>query len=165
MACTIDTVVSGCTKSQIASLQSVFRVLFGVVTILLVLELLRRSRPSNVARYAGLALIAVAFGGPAAWPWYLVWGLALLAAAPTARTVAWSLVIIIAGAFVVNPSGQLAIPLQDAPWVMAVYLGAALVAWYTLRQRRRRGPPNATEVESSPAAASTGRPPESVLVK
>ena len=54
------------------------------LTILFVLELLRRARPNNAARYAGLALIALVFGGPAAWPWYLVWGLALLAATPTA---------------------------------------------------------------------------------
>jgi hypothetical protein len=164
LACTIESVASACTKSQIATLQSVFRVVFGVITILLVLELLRRARSNNVARYTGLALIAVAFGGPAAWPWYLVWGLALLAAAPTARTVAWSVVIIVAGAFVVKPSGMLAIPLQNAPWVMAVYLGAAAVAWYTLRQRRRGRPHGASEVEAT-ADPSTGPPPESVLVK
>jgi hypothetical protein len=163
LACTITTVTSACTKGQIATLQSVFRVLFGVVTILLVLELLRRARPGNVARYTGLALIALAFGGPAAWPWYLVWGLALLAVAPTARTVAWSVVIIVAGAFVVKPSGQLAIQLQDAPWVMAVYLAAAVVAWFTLRQSRRH-PPQTAPVDAG-AGTSPDLPPESVLVK
>jgi hypothetical protein len=140
LACTVASLTSSCTKAHIVTLQSIFRGLFGALTILVVLELLRRARPSNVARYAGLALIALAFGGPAAWPWYLVWGLALVAATATTRTAAWSLVIIVAGAFLVKPSGQLAVPLQSAPWVIAVYLAVAILAWYSIRQGRRGGP-------------------------
>ena len=34
----------------------------------------------TMVRNLGIALIAVAVGGPAAWPWYLTWGLVLLAA-------------------------------------------------------------------------------------
>jgi alpha-1,6-mannosyltransferase len=140
LACTVASLTSSCTKAHIVTLQSIFRGLFGALTILVMLELLRRARPSNVARYAGLALIALAFGGPAAWPWYLVWGLALVAATATTRTAVWSLVIIVAGAFLVKPSGQLAVPLQSAPWVIAVYLAAAILAWYSIRQGRRGGP-------------------------
>jgi hypothetical protein len=165
LACTITSVTSSCTKAHLATLQSVFRVLFGALTILLVLELLRRSRPGNVAKYAGLALIALAFGGPAPWPWYLVWGLALLAAAPTTRTVLWSLVVIVVGAFLVKPSGQLAVPLQSAPWVMAMYLLAAIVAWYSFRSRRGGAAAGPAEPKPPTSDASTGVPAESVLVK
>ncbi len=167
LACTVATVTSSCTKAHIVTLQSVFRGLFGALTILLVLELLRRTRPINVARYAGLALIALAFGGPAAWPWYLVWGLALLAAAPTTRTVAWSLVVIVAGAFLVKPSGQLAVPLQSAPWVMGVYLVAAIVAWYSFRRGRRDRSPEVLAGSSSLVADGhpDGRAGQSVLAK
>jgi hypothetical protein len=167
LACTVATVTSACTKSGIATLQSVFRGLFGAITILLVLELLRRSRPGNLVRYTGLALIALAWGGPAAWPWYFVWGLTLLAAVPSARTVAWSLPIIVAGAFVVKPSGILAVPLQSAPWVVAVYLIAAVAAWYTLRPRGRR-PDDGVGASHPPgpeAGALGASPPESVLTK
>jgi hypothetical protein len=167
LACTVASVTSACTKGQIATLQSVFRGVFGALAILLVLELLRRSRPHNVARYAGLALIALTFGGPAAWPWYLVWGLALLAATPTAGTVLWSMIIIVAGAFVVKPSGILAIPLQSAPWVMGAYVLAAAAAWYTLgRGRGRPLPPAPSAHPSSPLEEAPGDAAgQSVLVK
>jgi hypothetical protein len=167
LACTIDTVASACTKTEIATLQSVFRVLFGVVTIAIVLELLRRCRRGNVTRYAGLALIALTFGGPAAWPWYLVWGLALLAVMPTTRTVAWSVVIIVVGAFVVKPSGQLAIPLQSAPWVMGAYVVAAVAAWYSVRRGRPDAPVSASPPGGAfPAGEEPGAPvAQSALAK
>jgi hypothetical protein len=165
LACTVATVTSSCTKAHIVTLQSVFRGAFGALTILLVLELLRRARPNNLARYAGLALIALAFGGPAVWPWYLVWGLALLAAAPTTRTVIWSLAIIVAGAFLVKPSGQLAVPLQDGPWVIAVYVAAAILAWYGLRQRRPAGPPDTPGPSPSGPKEAHESVPRSVLAK
>jgi alpha-1,6-mannosyltransferase len=165
LACTVATVTSSCTKAHIATLQSVFRGLFGAVTILLVLELLRRTRRSNVARYTGLALIALAFGGPAAWPWYLVWGLALLATAPTTRTVIWSLVIIVAGAFLVKPSGQLAVPLQSAPWLVAVYVVAAILVWYSLRYGRHAGPPDTPGPAPSGVNDAREPVPQSVLAK
>lgn len=167
LACTVATVTSACTKSGIATLQTVFRGVFGALTILIVLELLRRARSANLVRYAGLALIALALGGPAAWPWYFVWGLALLAAAPTARAVAWSVVIILAGAFIVKPSGILAVPLQSAPWVMGVYLVAAIAAWYTLRPGPGRPAEGLARAEH-PAAEGPGAPapePDSVLAK
>jgi hypothetical protein len=166
LACTVATITSACTKSGIATLQSVFRGLFGVITILLMLELLRRSRPGNFVRYTGLALIALVWGGPAAWSWYFVWGLALLAAVPTLRTVVWSLVIIVAGAFVVKPSGVLAVPLQSAPWVMAIYLIAGIAAWYTRPRGRRAAEGGCASHQPGPEAGAIDAPPaESVLTK
>ncbi len=165
LACTVASVTSACTKSGIATLQSVFRGLFGALTILLVLELLRRTRPGNMVRYTGLALIALAWGGPAAWPWYFVWGLALLAASPSARTVAWSVVMIVAGAFVVKPSGILAIPLQSAPWVVGVYVVAAITAWYSFRHRSGTEPPQAPSSSVLTADGTDDRAVESVLAK
>jgi hypothetical protein len=167
LACTVATVTSACTKSGIATLQTVFRGVFGALTILLVLELLRRSRPGNLVRYAGVALIALALGGPAAWPWYFVWGLALLAATPTGRTVGWSLVMIVAGAFVVKPSGILAVPLQSAPWVIGLYVCAALAAWYTLRPTGRRPAGGVTSLgqPDTGSGQTAAPPPESLLAK
>ena len=159
LACTVKTLTASCTKTQIASLQSVFRGVFGALTIVLVLELLRRSRPNNVARCAGLALIALAFGGPTAWPWYFVWGLALLAATPTTRTVIWSVVVIIVGAFLVKPNGQLAVPLQEAPWVMLIYLLAVLAAWYSFRRTARgRGRSDPIPSRPGPEAGASRHP-------
>jgi hypothetical protein len=167
LACTVATATSACTRSGIATLQTVFRGVFGALTILLVLELLRRARPGNAVRYAGVALIALALGGPAAWPWYFVWGLALLAATPTARAVGWSVVIIVAGAFVVKPSGILAVPLESAPWVIGVYVCAAIAAWYTLRPNGRRPAAGVTALEQPDSGADRAGapPPESVLAK
>jgi hypothetical protein len=166
LACTAALLSASCARNShvFLNILSVLRGLVGGVTILFVLELLRRTRPATLVRYTGLALIALAWGGPAAWPWYFVWGLALLAAAPTGRTVAWSAVIILAGAFVVKPSGILAIPLPSAPWVIAVYLAAAIAAWYSFR--RGRGEAEAEPSAHKPALSTdTAVPPESLLAK
>ena len=167
LACTVYRVLGrACQHSGFLNLQSVFRALAGALTLLIVLELLRRTRPSTLVRYLGLALLALAWGGPAAWPWYFVWGLVLLAALPTARTVAWSVAIVVAGAFVVKPSGILAIPLPSAPWVMLAYLAGLLLAWYSFRPRGRQDPPRAPARSPGPAAdALTESPPGSALAK
>lgn len=167
LACTAAWLTSSCTRHNVASFLPAFRALAGVVTLLLLLEFLRRARASNVARYAGLALVALAWGGPAAWPWYFVWGLALLAASAGALTVAWSVVLMVAGAFVVKPDGILAIPLESAPYVMGCYLVAAAVGWYAWRRWRGprasalAGPEAALAATPGPDPAPTG----SALVK
>ena len=56
-------------------------VAFGL-SLVLGAVLLWRSRRESMVRNLGIALIAVAVCGPAAWPWYLTWGLVLLAACP-----------------------------------------------------------------------------------
>ena len=86
-----------------------------------------------VAMLGGFLLIAAA-GGPAAWPWYFLWGLSLVAAlradvpwGPVAVTVALS-------ALVVKPNGILALPIGAAPVMLIIYVVAAVAVW-----RRRSG--------------------------
>jgi alpha-1,6-mannosyltransferase len=165
-------------SSGFHTLQSILRVGFGVLALLVVLELLRRTRPLETPRQTtrpsfvwglGLSLVALAWGGPAAWPWYFVWGIALLAAVGDLRTWIWCGVLIVAGAFVVKPSGILAIPLQSAPWVMGVYALAIVAGWYSWKRYSSRppGPPGAPAPESHAGLGEGSAPPprESALVQ
>lgn len=128
-------------------LESVLGVLaFGLV-VLTALVLLARTRWERMPRYLGLLLLAAAFGGPAAWPWYFIWGLALLAACPEVQRLRWVALAVAVSVFLVKPGGVLALPLQSAPAVLAVY---AATAWYVWR--RRRG-----EIERGPAPEFTRR--------
>lgn len=107
--------------------------------------LLWRTRPETMVRNLGVTLLAAALCGPAAWPWYLTWGLALLAAVPTSQR-SWALPLVtVASIFVVKPDGILALPLQSAPAVVACYVViAALVgryAWTRRHRHRDRVPP------------------------
>lgn len=114
----------------------------GVVSFALVAlagaVLLYRVRIGRLVAWLGGFLLIAAAGGPAAWPWYFVWGLALVCAlsAPQ-RSTALALVIAVS-AFVVKPNGILALPLQSAPAVVAVYVLIAAALWRRGRRRRRR---------------------------
>ncbi len=94
--------------------------------------LLWRTRRDNMVRYLGIALIAVAVCGPAAWPWYLIWGLSLLAACPGIQDSRGPALAIAASVLVVKADGILAFPLRTAPVFVVLYVAAA--AWLTLRR-------------------------------
>jgi hypothetical protein len=116
------------------------------------LVMLWRVRPARLVTLLGAFLLIAAAGGPAAWPWYFIWGLALVAALrPAQRSTALAVAVAVA-AFVVKPNGVLALPLQTAPAVMAVYALLAAVAWRSGRRRRRASAPAATVRESAPSA-------------
>jgi hypothetical protein len=107
---------------------------------LLALALLVRVRRSNLVAGCGLALLALALGGPAAWPWYLVWGVALLAASPGAQR---SLPLVLgaaAAAMLVDPSGILVLSIDKAPDVVVGYAvcGALALAWHARQPRDSR---------------------------
>jgi hypothetical protein len=87
-----------------------------------------------VVRNLGIALIAVAVCGPAAWPWYLTWGLVLLAACPGIQDSRALALGVLASALVVKADGVLAFPLHTAPVFVALYAGAGFL-WLT-RSRR-----------------------------
>jgi hypothetical protein len=125
-----------------------------VVAALLGLVALWRVRVGRLVALLGLALMVAAAGGPAAWPWYFTWGLVLVAAlrgAQRSRALAAALVV---SAFLVKPSGVLAVPLGAAPVVLAVYLVIAGVAW---NRRRRRGT-GVDPAHPEPARAESGTP-------
>ena len=87
-----------------------------------------------VVMLGGFLLIAAA-GGPAAWPWYFVWGLSLVAA--VRAEIHWTPVALAVGlsALVVKPNGILALPIGAAPIMLIIYVVAAIAVW-----RRRSDP-------------------------
>jgi len=113
----------------------------GLLALGLVAALALRSlwdvRWPGLAVRLAVVLVAFALGGPAAWPWYLSWGLVLLVCAPRR---AWSTGAIAAasvlGAFVVKPDGILALPIQSAPAVLCLYLACGGIAWWAWLRRR-----------------------------
>jgi hypothetical protein len=95
--------------------------------------LLARTRLERMPRDLGWLLLAAAFLGPAAWPWYFIWGLVLLAACSAFQRARLVPVLIALAPFLVKAGGVLALPLDTAPAVLAVY---AAIAWYALRGAR-----------------------------
>ncbi len=98
--------------------------LVGVVAVALCL----RVRYPSLARCTGWALIAAALGGPAAWPWYLSWGVVLLATDARAQRSRWLPAVLVVCAFPVMVGGQVAFALPHAPVVVAAYAMALAVA-------------------------------------
>jgi alpha-1,6-mannosyltransferase len=128
---------------------------FGVVafglTALTGATLLYRVRVGRLVPWLGSFLVIAAAGGPAAWPWYFIWGLALLCAmrAPQ-RSMGLALAVAVS-VFVVKPNGILALPLPSAPAVVVVYALVAAVLWRHGRRRRERSG-RAPVPESTPSA-------------
>jgi alpha-1,6-mannosyltransferase len=108
------------------------------ITAVLGIWFLYRTRWENMVRRLGWWLIAVAIFGPAAWPWYFVWGLALLAACPGIQFSRVIPLAVVASAFLVMPTGQLALSLGTSPQMVVFYLLVAAVAiWYWVRRLPR----------------------------
>jgi hypothetical protein len=108
------------------------------VTALLALWLCWRVRLEKLAWYLGVVLLAAVLGGPAAWPWYGIWGLALVACCPQTRRWRWLPLVIAATAFLIRADGQLILPRSTAPVMLALY---ALAAAALLRQGQGWDPP------------------------
>ncbi|HEY5318026.1 MAG TPA: polyprenol phosphomannose-dependent alpha 1,6 mannosyltransferase MptB [Solirubrobacteraceae bacterium] len=106
-----------------------------VLTVLLGLALVRGARYRNLVPSLGALLLVSVFAGPAAWPWYLTWGLALIACCAFAQRSRTPPAAIVLAVFLVKPNGILALPLNSAPIVLAAYVIAAGAVW---RQHRRR---------------------------
>jgi len=115
-------------------LESALGVVAFAGAVALSVILLWRVRRPTIARYLGLALLAAAVAGPAAWPWYLSWGLALLAADAGAQASRVLPVAIAASALTVKADGILAFPLHTAPVFVVLYAGVAVAV---LVSRRR----------------------------
>ena len=117
--------------------------------------LLYRVRISRVVASLGAFLLIAAAGGPAAWPWYFIWGLALICALRAAqRSLALALAIAIS-VFTVKPNGILALPLQSAPAVVGVYLLIAAAVWWGRRRRREALRPAGVRERTPSALAGT----------
>jgi hypothetical protein len=101
--------------------------------------LLIRVRIARLAGYLGVLLLVAAAGGPAAWPWYLSWGLVLLAAVPGVQRSLSLIGLTVVSVFLIKPNGILALPLPSAPAVIAVYIVLAGLFWRSHRGGRGRG--------------------------
>jgi alpha-1,6-mannosyltransferase len=116
-------------------IESAFGVVSLALTGMLGLVLLRRARYANLVPALGALLLVSVFAGPATWPWYLTWGLSLIACcafAQRSRALAGAIVVAV---FLVKPNGILVLPLQAAPFVLAAYAIAAGATWRALRAR------------------------------
>ena len=106
------------------------------ITAAIGLVLLYRTRFENLPRQLGLLLVGIAIGGPAAWPWYFTWGLALLACRPAVQRSFWIPLAIVVPAFIISPNGQLALTLSLSPYILVLYLVLLSIAgrhWWTRR--------------------------------
>jgi alpha-1,6-mannosyltransferase len=120
------------------------------LTVILGLALLRRARYVAFVPALGVLLLVAVFAGPATWPWYLTWGLALVACCAVAQRSRALPLAIALSVFVVKANGILALPLHTAPIVLAAYAIAAAAVW---QQRRRRGDRRSlSRLRSMPAA-------------
>ena len=98
------------------------------------LWLLANTGRVGVVRALGLALGLVAVLSPTLWPWYLMWGLALLAATPAQRSGALAAVAGLA-MLVVGPGG--APMLGGASYFVTAPLLLAAPAWLLWERHRR----------------------------
>ena len=110
-------------------------VAFGM-SLVLGAVLVWRSRRESMVRNLGIALIAVAVCGPAAWPGYLTWGLVLLGACPRIQDSRALALAVAATVFVVKADGILAFPLHTAPVFAVLYLAVAVTVAIVLWRRR-----------------------------
>ena len=98
----------------------------------IVLWLLSKVRRPDDVRLLGVALAAFVLLSPTVWPWYLLWGLALLAAGAAQR--ARTLVVVGALAMlVVGPGGT---PLLSGELFVPVVAVLVVAAWWLVRHRR-----------------------------
>jgi hypothetical protein len=116
-------------------IESAFGAVALALTVVLGLGLLWRVRIRNLVPSLGALLLVSVFAGPATWPWYLTWGLALLACCAFAQRSRALPAAIVLAAVVVKPNGILALPLHTAPIVLAVYAIAAGAVWRSRRPR------------------------------
>jgi hypothetical protein len=134
-------------------LEDTLGVVAAGVTALGGVVLVCRVRISKLVVLLGALLLIAAAGGPVAWPWYFAWGLILIAAVRGVPGSAALAVAVALSAFLVKPSGTLALPLGSAPAVVAVYLLiAAAAAWRSWRRRRDRHAPGSGDGRRVPGS-------------
>jgi hypothetical protein len=100
--------------------------LCATAAVAAVLALVLWSRRLDVVRVLGIALLLIVLGGPTVWPWYLMWGISLLAATPAQR----SRVLALLSAFamlVVGPGGSPM--LSGYAYVVVTLAVLATLAW------------------------------------
>ncbi|MGC2485584.1 MAG: polyprenol phosphomannose-dependent alpha 1,6 mannosyltransferase MptB [Acidimicrobiales bacterium] len=117
----------------LASVLSVTRFLGVVIAAAFTLWLLWRSPERGWVRSLGVALLLFVILGPVVQPWYLAWGLVVLAASYEGREHFWLLLLSIVGPFIGLPGGRqlLAGLVHSNPLLIALavaILGGVLIA-------------------------------------
>ncbi len=120
-------------------LEAVMAGVSTALTGLVGLWLLVHVRVRLLAVYLGGLMLLAAAAGPAAWPWYLSWGLVLLAGVPGVQRSPALVAVSVVSVFLIKPNGILALPLPSAPVVIAVYIVLAGLFWRSRRGGRGRG--------------------------
>jgi hypothetical protein len=136
-------------------LEGVVGVVSFAVVALTGAVMLYRVRIGRLVPWLGAFLLIAAAGGPAAWPWYFIWGLALIGALRAPQHSLALALAVAASVFLVKPNGILALPLQSAPAVVAGYLLIAAAVWWGRRRRRAALRPAAVRERSPSALAGT----------
>ncbi len=108
-----------------STIVSITQTAFGIASLLGCAWLLFKVHTYEVVRSLGLALVLVVVGSPTVWPWYLTWGLALLAATTLQR----SKVLAVIAAFAMLVAGPSGNPLLTggAYFVMTAAIVVAIV--------------------------------------
>jgi alpha-1,6-mannosyltransferase len=114
---------------------AVSQIIFGVGVAIGCAWLLFHVHRYNVVRCLGLALLLVVIGSPTLWPWYLMWGLTLLAATDAQRAKVLAGIAALA-MLVVGPSGN---PLLGGDAYIVVTLATLAVGVWFIRDRHWRG--------------------------
>jgi hypothetical protein len=91
---------------ELAKTLSVTRFLGLVTAVLFTLWLLWHSEQRGWVRSLGLAMLLFVVLGPVVQPWYLAWGLVILAASYQGREHFWLLLLTITGPFIGMPGGR-----------------------------------------------------------
>jgi hypothetical protein len=144
--------------ARFLEVESVTRAIAAAIAGAFAVAMLVRTRMDNLVRPLGLALVALAFGGPAAWPWYFTWGVVLLAATRPFQVSRAVPVALIAAAFVVKADGIVLLRLRSAPIVVGVYVAVGGVAWYVWTRRRGTGREGAGQRSLSRSALARSSP-------
>lgn len=131
---TIAKLLSGVSFSDV---EPVLRALMVAATVIVAVGLLIRTRRQTLVQCLGLALVAAAIGGPALWPWYLAWGLALLAAWKPAQSSPVAIGVIVVASFLVKPDGILLLSRGSSPVIAALWVVAAVLGLFAWRRRAR----------------------------
>lgn len=122
---------------RFSDVKPVMQAVMFALSVLIGLFLLARTRWRTLTSCLGLTLVVFAIGGPALWPWYLTWGLSLLAASARAQSSRLIVGAIIIGSFVVQPDGILLLSFGSSPIVAVIWLLGAAASLFVWRRRAR----------------------------
>lgn len=114
---------------------AVTQTICGLIALAGCIWLLLNVHKYEVVRLLGLALLLVVVGSPTVWPWYLLWGIVLLAATTLQRSKVLAVVAALSMLAAAGPSGN---PLMHGDWYIVVSLATiAGCAWLIQGQRWR----------------------------